>query len=98
MNNRLPGLPETVPFAMPTGDEQADLDGSATACLEEEGKKTILNHSQDFQGFLFIWLSLKDSQVLHHPLPSLIHPPSGFICLKIAREETTLLLFYIQTK
>lgn len=97
MNNRLTGLPETGSFAMPSGAEQADLDGSATAYLEDGGGGTILNHSQGFQGFLFIWFSLKDSQVLH-PLPSLTHPPSGFICLKIAREETTLLLFYIQTK
>lgn len=33
MNNRLSGLPEIVSFAMPGGDEQADLDGRATAYL-----------------------------------------------------------------
>jgi hypothetical protein len=38
MNNRLPGLPETGSFAMPSGAEQADLDGSATAYLEDEGE------------------------------------------------------------
>lgn len=92
MNNRLSGLPEIVSFAMPGGDEQADLDGRATAYLAEEGESLSLS-----QGFLFIWLPLKDSQVPHPP-PSLVHPPSGFICLKIAQEETTLLLFYTQTK
>lgn len=95
MNNRLSGLPEIIPFAMPGGDEQADLDGRATAYLAGgKKKKTSLNLSQCF---LFIWLPLKDSQVPHPP-PSLIHPPSGFICLKIAQEESTLLLFYTQTK
>lgn len=39
MNNRLSGLPEIVSFAMPGGDEQADLDGRATAYLAEEGEK-----------------------------------------------------------
>lgn len=77
---------------MPGGDEQADLDGRATAYLAEEGESLSLS-----QGFLFIWLPLKDSQVPHPP-PSPVHPPSGFICLKIAQEETTLLLFYTQTK
>lgn len=38
MNNRLTGLPETGSFAMPSGAEQADLDGSATAYLEDEGE------------------------------------------------------------
>lgn len=78
---------------MPGGDEQADLDGRATAYLaEEEGGGLSL-----WQCFLFIWLPLKDRQVPHPP-PSPVHPPSGFICLKIAQEETTLLLLYTQTK
>lgn len=39
MNNRLSGLPEIIPFAMPGGDEQADLDGRATAYLAGGKKK-----------------------------------------------------------
>lgn len=83
-----------VSFAMPGRDEQSALDERTDSYL---AAKISLNPSQGFQGILFIWLSLKDSQVPHF-LPSLVNPPSGFICLKIAQEETTLLLFYTQTK
>ena len=75
---------------MPGRDEQAVLDERSDS---HRAAKTSLNPSQGFQGILFIWISLKDSRVLHFP-PSLASPPSGFICLKIAQEETTLLLFY----
>lgn len=94
MNNRLSGLPVIVSFASPGGAEQAALDGGTDCQL---AGKTSLNLSQGFQGVLFIWLSLKDRRVPHFP-PSLTNPPSGFICLKIAQEETTPLLFYTQTK
>lgn len=72
------------------------------AVLEERtdfyvAAKTSLNPSQGFQGILFIGIPLKDSRVPHFP-PSPANPPSGFICLKIAQEETTLLLFNTQTK
>lgn len=83
-----------VPFAMPGRDEQSALDERTDSYL---AAKTSLNPSQRFLGILFIRFSPKDSQVLHFP-PSLTNPPSGFICLKIAQEETTLLLFYTQTK
>lgn len=83
-----------VSFAMPGRDEQSALDERTDSYL---AAKISLNPSQGFQGILFIWLSLKDSQVPHFP-SSLVNPPSGFICLKIAQEETTLLLFYTQTK
>lgn len=75
---------------MPGRDEQAVLDEGSDSHL---AAKTSLNPSRGFRGIVFIWLSLKDSRVLHFP-PSLANPPSGFICLKIAQEETTLLLFY----
>lgn len=83
-----------VSFAMPGWDEQSSLDERTDSYLAAE---TSLNLSQGFQGILFIWLSLKDSQVPHFP-PSFSNPPSGFICLKITQEETTLLLLNTQTK
>lgn len=79
---------------MPGRDEQSALDERTDSYL---AAKTSLNPSQGFRGILFIRFSLKDSQVPHFP-PSLTNTPSGFIYLKIAQEETTLLLFYTQTK
>lgn len=91
MSNRLSGL--LWSFALPC------LVGMSRQLWMKEPtpiqqQKTSLNLLQGFQGLLFIWLSLKDSQIP----PSLANPPSGFICLKIAQEETTLLLFYTQNK
>lgn len=79
---------------MPGRDEQAVLDEESDSHL---AAKTSLNIHRVLGGILFIWLSRKDSQVPQFS-PSLANPPSGFICLKIAQEKTTLLLFYTQTK
>ena len=67
---------------MPGRDEQAVLDEESDSHL---AAKTSLNSSQGFGGILFIWLSLKDSQVPQFS-PTLANPPSGFICLKIAQK------------
>lgn len=69
---------------MPGRDEQAVLDEESDSHL---AAKTSLNSSQGFGGILFIWLSLKDSQVPQFS-PTLANPPSGFICLKIAQEKS----------
>lgn len=83
-----------VSFAMPGRDEQVALDERTDS---SPAIKTSLSPSQGFKGILFICLFLKDSWVPHLP-PSLASPPSGFICLKMAQEGATLLLFYTQTK
>ena len=69
---------------MPGRDEQAVLDEESDSHL---AAKTSLNSSQGFGGILFIWLSLKDSQVPQFS-PTLANPPFGFICLKIAQEKS----------
>lgn len=85
MNNRLPGLPELVAFAMPAGDEQTALDGRIDSYLAGKKKKKP-EFFMGISGHPVHLASLKDSQVPYFS-PSLTNPSSGFICLKIAQEK-----------